>query len=232
MNNKTRFVLFGAIVIGILLTAVYMVEEFYLEPMRRQQQLISNLKEVVAQLTRDIRIAEVVVLNQDMETTTLRFLEVDKNGEKIGEPHIYTIKGDIAYFDTLVIKFLDDYSPIGELPLDDAMLKPYLQDKAIIFFRRVFGEKQKPEDGFPIDPIGEAPPVYSSTSGPTSFQKQLWDEFWELATDPKLARKRGVRAAHGQAVYTKLQKGKFYVLERRLTGDLSIHPVDLPAVVR
>jgi hypothetical protein len=31
------------------------------------------------------------------------------------------------------------------------------------------------------------------------------------------------------AVYTRLQPGKYYVLEQRLDRDLTIRPVDLPA---
>ena len=79
---------------------------------------------------------------------------------------------------------------------------------------------------------GNIPDIYGTSLRNNSFQKHLWNDFWDLATNPKLAQERGVRAAHGQAVYTKLEKGKYYVLERRLTGDLSIRPVDLPAAVR
>jgi hypothetical protein len=57
----------------------------------------------------------------------------------------------------------------------------------------------------------------------------LWRDFWALANDPRLAADRGVRAAHGLAVYTRLQLRRYYVLEQRLDGDLTIRPVDLPA---
>jgi hypothetical protein len=66
----------------------------------------------------------------------------------------------------------------------------------------------------------------------TGFEKALWNEFWQLANDPKLAKSRGVRAAHGQAVSMKLQKDKYYVLEQRVTGDMTIRPVVVPAVLR
>jgi hypothetical protein len=234
MQGKTNLAVSLVLVIGIIAIGIYLLEELYLGPRRMQRQMVENLKEIVTQLTRDIRIAEVAVLSQDPEhtTTTFRFAEINEQGEKIGEPKVYTISGDVAYFDTLVIKFVDTYDPAGDLPLDKQALNTYLQNKAIIFFRRVFSEKQKPEDGFPLDSPGKIPDIYNTDLGKNSFQNQLWKEFWELATDPKLARERGVRAAHGQAVYTKLQKDKYYILERRLTGDLSIRPVDLPAAVR
>ncbi len=227
--------LFLVLLIAIAVAVgIYFAEKLYFGPLRRQEQLVSNLKQIVEALTRDIRIAEVAVLDQSVDptATTFRFVEVDQNRERIGEPKVFTIKGDVAYFDTLVIKFLDSYAPLKELPLKQDILDAHLANKAIIFFRRVFGEKQKPEDGFPLDTPGGIPKTYCPSQQVTVFEQNLWDEFWLLANDPKLANTRGVRAAHGQAVYTKLQPGKYYVLEQRLVGDLTIRPVDLPAVMR
>ena len=223
--------------IAVLLAAVaavwYLAEKLYFGPLREQQRLISNLKTIVEELTRDLRIAEVHVVNQEGEPlqTTFRFVEVDEQREPIGAPKLFTINGDVAYFDTLVIKFEDSFAPVEKLPLSEAVLQSYLARKAIIFFRRVFSDKQNPEDGFPLDTPGNPPGPYRPGAAMTPFERQLWKEFWDLANDPRLAASRGVRAAHGQAVYTKLQPGKYYVLEKRLSGDLTIRPVDLPAAV-
>jgi hypothetical protein len=231
---KARFLLWVVVAVGVIGFGTYLAETLYFGPARRQQQLIANLQEIVSLLTKDIRIAEVFVLEQDpdLTRTTFRFVEVNEEGERIGEAKEFTINGDVAYFDTLVIKFEEPYQPLGDLPLEDELINQYLENKAIIFFRRVFGEKQKPEEGFPLDRPGGAPEIYGRASGRTSFEDLLWREFWQMATDPALARKRGVRAAHGQAVYTKLEKGTYYILERRLTGDLTIRPTELPAAVK
>ena len=221
--------------LGIALAAVaagwYFAETLYFGPLREQKLLISNLKSIVEELTRDLRIAEVFVVNQggDPLRTTFRFVEVDEKRSPIGEPKLFTINGDVAYFDTLVIKFEETFTPVGRLPLSEDVLQSHLARKAIIFFRRVFSEKQKPEDGFPLDVPGNPPGPYRPGGAMTSLEQQLWREFWDLANDPRLAASRGVRAAHGQAVYTKLQSGKYYVLEKRLSGDLTIRPIDLPA---
>jgi hypothetical protein len=143
---------------------------------------------------------------------------------------VFTISGDVAYFDTLVIKFEDSFMPLEKLPLSDEILRSHLARKAIIFFRRVFSEKQKPEAGFPLDIPGDPPGAYRPATALSPFEQQLWRDFWVLANNPRLAAGRGVRAAHGLAVYTRLQPGKYYVLEQRLDGDLTIRPVDLPAV--
>jgi hypothetical protein len=225
---------------GILLVVaagaagVYLADRLYYAPMREQQRLIANLKTIVGQLTRDIRMAEVAVVGQTTEplTTTFKFVEVDANGEQTATPKLFTVAGDVAYFDALVIKFEEPFKPLNELPLRQEELSAPLMNKAIILFRRVFSEKQKPEDGFPLDTPGQPPEPYRGKAPPSAFEATLWSQFWELANDPKLAKEHGVRAAHGQAVYMKLQRGKYYVLEQRLTGDMTIRPLDVPAVLK
>jgi hypothetical protein len=225
------FLLKIVVIIAAIGGGVYLVNRLYLQPMRERERMIENLQLIVSELTRDRRIAEVSVTEQSRDplTTTFRFTEVDEEGNALAPPQEFTIAGDIAYFDTLVIKFEDSYMPLEKLPLDQEILRSHLARKAIIFFRRVFSEKQKPEDGFPIDTPGNPPVVYSTGKGPTPFTELLWRDFWEMANNTKLAESRGVRAAHGQAVYTKLLPGRRYVLEQRLTGDLTIRPMDMPA---
>jgi hypothetical protein len=218
-----------AVFFVVIAAGIYFANKYYFEPMREQQRLISNLKEIVSELTKDIRIAEVYVMEQggDPLYTTFRFVEVDEDGEPLNSPREITISGDIAYFDTLVIKFEDTYTPVEKLPLSPEVLRSHLSKKAIIFFRRVFSEKQKPEDGFALDDPGGAPDIYRVGSKTTPFERKLWRDFWDMANDPKLAASRGVRAAHGQAVYTKLLPGKRYILEQRLMGDLTIRPLEM-----
>ncbi len=220
-----------AVLVAAVAAGVYLAERLYFGPLREQQRLVANLKTIVTELTRDIRVAEVSVVDQggDPLRTTFKFVEVNERREPIGAAKVFTINGDVAYFDTLVIKFEDSFMPLEKLPLSDEVLRSHLARKAVIFFRRVFSEKQKPEEGFPLDTPGDPPGPYRPGSALTPFEQALWRDFWALASDPRLAADRGVRAAHGLAVYTRLQPGKYYVLEQRLDGDLTIRPVDLPA---
>ena len=222
------------VLLAAISVCLYIANKYYLEPMREQQRLITNLKTIVAELTKDIRVAEVFVTDQggDPLQTTFRFVEVDENGDMLGMPKDIIITGDIAYFDTLVIKFEDTFTPEKELPLSTEVLRSYLSQKAIIFFRRIFSEKQKPEDGFVLDSQANPPWAYRTGPSISPFEQKLWSEFWEIANNPRLAADRGVRAAHGQAVYTKLQLGKHYILEQRLMGDLTIRPLELPTVLK
>jgi hypothetical protein len=204
----------------------YLAEVLYLRPMREQRVLVENLKSIVAQFTRDYRKAEIEVVSQSEQPlrTAFKFTEVNEQGDALSEPRAFTVEGDVAYFDALVIKFEEPFKPLDELPLKQEHLAEPLLHKALIVFRRVFGEKQKPEDGFPLDQPGAAPGVYA-TKDQSALERKLWSQFWQLANDLKLAREHGVRAAHGQAVYTKLVLGKRYIIEQRVTGEMTIKPV-------
>ena len=75
-----------------------------------------------------------------------------------------------------------------------------------------------------LDREGQMPQSYAAERAPTGFERELWARFWELANDPEGARKRGVRALHGEAVSTKLKTGRTYVITVRSTGELTIQP--------
>lgn len=148
----------------------------------------------------------------DAVKTTFSFSEIDLSDNPIGEKRTFTIDGDILYIDTMVIKFEDDFVEQGDV----------LKGSALCLFNRLFGEKQKPEEGFRIDAEGETPKPYKLDSpDSTEFEKQLWGNFWKLAQDPDFAKKMGVRAAHGTAPSMKLQEGSTYKLEMRNTGELT-----------
>lgn len=148
----------------------------------------------------------------DSVKTTFSFSEIDLSDNPIGEKRTFTIDGDVLYIDTYVIKFEDNFVEQGDL----------LKGSALCLFHRLFGEKQRPEDGFKLDTEGETPQPYKLDSAKTTdFEKELWGNFWQLAQNPELAKKMGVRAAHGQAPSMKLQEDSTYKLEMRNTGELS-----------
>ena len=70
------------------------------------------LKEVIARLEADSRVAEVLVtgVNFDEKTnknsTTIKFLEYDSHGEAL-QPKYFTFSGNIIQFQSLVIRFDD-----------------------------------------------------------------------------------------------------------------------------
>ncbi|HYF50354.1 MAG TPA: hypothetical protein VEJ63_13170 [Planctomycetota bacterium] len=232
MSRKALIILFVLLLVAAGAGGVYLAEELYYKPMREQKQMITNLKTMVERLTKQQRLAQIIVLEQNDQRTKFKFVEVNDKGEKLSDPQVFDIEGDVAYFDTLTIEFQGTYNPHNDLPLKGPELSNELTGHSIIFFRRVFSEKQKPEDGIPIDKTGAAPPPYRGPFPPNPLEQKLWDEFWDLATDPKLAESRGIRYASGNAAYTKLKKGNFYILEKRLTGPAIIRAEKVPAVLQ
>ena len=99
---------------------------------------------------------------------------------------------------------------------------------SLVLFRRIFGEMQQPIDGFPLDEIGSAPRAYLRGGKMSDFEKKIWDDFWAIANDPARAERLGIRAAHGQAVSMKIQKGKSYRVQLRASDGLSIVPEETP----
>lgn len=186
-----------------------------------KQREIERLNTALKLLKVDRRVARVDVVRQEGSdkkgdlSTTFSFVEVDEKGEPLDDPRTFTIKGDVAYFDTWVVKFLDEYVEQND-PLRSASL--YL-------FKRIFGEAQQPKEGFALDQEGGRPAAYRNGRQMSDFERKLWDKFWQYANDPDMASKEGVRAIHGEAPSMKLVPGMRYRLETRASGGLSIVPV-------
>ena len=192
------------------------------EQIHEQQQELERLDLAVRLLKVDRRVARIEVLDQQLEeggavkATTVAFVELDAAGEPLAEPRRFTIEGDVLHVDAWVAKFQDELVQSGD-PLKAASL--YL-------FRRLYGDYQRPVDGFPLDEERQQPAPYSGGSSMGEFEQGVWREFWEYATDEAKAAAAGIRAAHGEAPYIKLTPGKRYRLELRASDGLSIVPED------
>lgn len=189
-----------------------------------KQRRIEKLDLAIRLLKVDRRVAELSVRRQwklpdsNKQMTEAQFTEVDTAGKPLTSPRVFTIEGDTAYIDAWVVKYADPLVEAGD-PLRGA---------SICLFRRVFGERQEPSKGFPLDPVGRRPAAYGKSAEPSAIEKEIWANFWELAENPELAKSKGVRAAHGEAPYVRLRPGKLYRLVLRASGGLSIETAELP----
>ncbi|NQT13071.1 MAG: hypothetical protein HQ582_10005 [Planctomycetes bacterium] len=185
---------------------------------------IERLNTAVRLLKVDHRVAQIDVLSQEGAAdsgdlvTRFSFVEVDGEGNAMEEPRLFSVKGDMVYVDSWVVKFSDEYVEMGDP----------LRSTSICLFRRLFGETQKPSDGFALDPVGSQPTAYRNGGQMSELEQEIWSKFWDYANDPAKARKLGVRAAHGEAPFQKLVPGKRYKVELRASGGLTFVPEDLP----
>lgn len=179
---------------------------------------ISQLEVALQFIKVDHRVARVEVIDQSevdgKVQTRVRFVELDSEGDAMGEGRELTIEGKVLYVEGLVIKFEDTYVEAGD----------FLRGTSLCLFRRAFSENQSPEQGTSIDSVGFHPLPYSGDNVPDEFYNELWDKFWDYANDPDLAASKGVRAAHGEAPFVELRPGKTYRLDLRASDGLSISP--------
>lgn len=185
-----------------------------------KERQIDHLETAMRLLKVDHRLALLKVLDQltdpeTNETTTLiEFVEVNDEGYPIDEPRQFKIRGDLVYVDYWVVKFEDKY--IEQADLD--------RSTSICLFRRIFGEYQEPKDGYVLDQVGSRPTAYGRGTPMSDFERQIWDDFWNIANNPQRARELGIRAAHGEAVSTQLRPAMTYRLQLRASGGLTITP--------
>jgi hypothetical protein len=196
-----------------------------------QEVEIQQLDTAMRLLKMDHRLATLTVIDQheDAETkqlqTRIEFVEVDDAGKPVGQPRTFDIQGDLVYIDHLIVKFKDEYVQNADV----------LRGTSICSFRRIFGEHQKPSEGFLLDEEGVRPQAYAGGNQPTPFERKIWDDFWNIANDLEKAQSLGIRAIHGDAVSIKLRPGKKWELSLRASSGLTPKPIekdssDLPAL--
>jgi hypothetical protein len=185
------------------------------------EQRIDQLETSLHLLTVDHRVAQLTVVDQttDPESqktrSTIEFVEVNDEGAPIDEPRTFDIEGDLVYVDFWIVKFDEKY--VEQADVD--------RSTSICLFRRIFGEYQEPKDGYVLDEVGSRPHAYARGGKPSEFEQSIWNDFWNIANDPEKAQEKGIRAAHGEAVATRLRKGKKYRVVLRASGGLSITPI-------
>jgi len=199
----------------------------------RLQQVKADLEKDVAEKQRAIealefakhllevshRVARIEVLAQqappealERVKTTVRFTELGQDGAPLAPGQELTIEGKTLYVESLVIQFEDRYVEQGDA----------LRGTSLCFFKRLFGENQKPSEGPALDTAGQQPLAYGGDTTLDPVHRALWQRFWDYANDPALAREVGVRALQGEAPFIEARPGKTYRLDLRASGGLVI----------
>lgn len=192
-----------------------------LDALQRENQ---RLNTALRLLKVDHRVAQIDVLSQEGSAekgdlaTHFTFVELDRDGNALEQPRQFRVAGDLVYIESWVVKFGDEYVEQGDP----------LRSTSLCLFRRVFGEAQRPVDGYSLDRSGAQPTAYRTGHEPSELEQEIWSRFWELANDPDEAQKLGVRVVHGEAPFQKVVPSKRYKVLLRASGGLSITPEDLP----
>jgi hypothetical protein len=180
-----------------------------------------QLEQVVQRITTEKRVADILVSHQDKDPatgqlqTTLLFVEYDKADQPLPAKS-FTILGDTAHIDAMVIKFERDFVAAGDP----------LKGHSIALFTKLYGEHQSPADAQPIDPPGKIPEVYRGADPRVSeFELSLWSDFWKLYDDESYRQAKGVRVeggASGQSVWGPFKADRLYTITLESAGGLSM----------
>ena len=184
----------------------------------RMHQQLAMRQAMIDRLGRTRRLAHVQVLGQRPGTdgvpeTDILFIELDNEGAELAR-QTFTIPGDVLFIDAWSVKFAQEHVAMGHP----------LFGRALVLLRRIYSERMAPIDGFPIDTPGAVPPGYA-VGEVGRFEQRLWEHFWAIAGDARLAASMGVRVAQGEAVYKPIAPGQAFELTVDAVGGMSLTPL-------
>jgi len=220
-RKKVRPLVYILVVICLVILA-YLARGLYYGAITINQLLAENkhLKQAITNLTNEEQIGYAKVITQETTNeqllTTIIFVETarDDKLKKILEKK-YTIAGDIIHFDALIVKFGNKMVMDGKI-------------RALYLWRRVYGEKMTPEEGFAIEQPGTEPQRYSDLlkALPIKQRQMFWSNIWDLANNPEKLKEHDIEAIYGNVVYSRLRKGLIYVFKVSPTGQ--VYPEVVP----
>jgi len=183
-----------------------------------------TLKKALTNLTDESKIGYAKVISQTKNekgvilSTTLKFVETARDNElqKVLEKQ-YTIEGDIIHFDALIVKFSDKMVMDG-------------RKRSLYLWRRIYGEKMSPDNGFPIEEFGAEPDRYSSLLRelPIDVRQVFWAGIWDLANNPDALAEYGITSIYGSVTYTQLRPNLIYIF--RITPTGLLYPEVIPDI--
>ena len=172
----------------------------------------------------DHRLARIKILDKGIDPGTnekfclVEFSEVDDQGKSLGEPKQFRLKGEKLYVDAFIVKFDDQFIESADA----------LRSTSMYMFRRIFGEGDGLEGGYPLD-VDEKGVVraaaYVRGSRLSEFEQKIWRNFWAISNDPQKQAELGVRNNHGQINYIDPKPGQVYEFTLRSSDGLSFNVV-------
>lgn len=219
MKRRANASIYITIILLLAIFAIYIANR----PLQTLIDLLrenENLRTAITNLSKESVIGYATILKRVQTDAgpevTCRFVEVDRNDRRIPlSSKDFLIKGDEIYFDAIIVKF------------DSSLVKDG-KEKAMYLWRRVFGNKMKPEEGLNMNTPGVEAKRYNDLASRLSLPEKetFWKEIWDLSNNVEKMAKQGIRAVNGQAAYAQLEEGKIYKFLIGNDGNLTIE-VDL-----
>ncbi|MEI8349660.1 MAG: hypothetical protein WCI77_05860 [Candidatus Omnitrophota bacterium] len=207
----------------VVIILIFIVYQFSLKFLHENK----ILKQIIARLETDSRIAQVMVTSvrhdtqANRDSTTIKFLEYDVQGNPL-EPKYFTFSGNIIQFQSLVIRFDDLYIERADR----------LRGKSVYLFWKVFMLDGKNTESYEISKLNEVPAGYRVGKAKNAFEAALWGKFWEYAMPSNAAKRIGIKNAQIEAPGTRFIPGFVYTIVIEHDGGMRIEAANIPAILR
>lgn len=216
-NKRSGKIITTVVLLAAIATASILGLAFYFSSSSIHSLLTENhkLNKAIKNLTQEQQVGFATLESRSRNEmgeieSLVRFVQTapGKPSEIVSE-ELFVVEGDIVHFDTLIVKFNDNYVKDGK-------------ERALYLWRRIYGEGDAPADGDLIQSPGQAPERYRAITQSLRLKNQpvFWDAIWDLANDPQQLSEYGVTAVFGNAIYTKMEPGKVYVFKISATGQI------------
>lgn len=185
------------------------------------------LKKIIARLSADSRIAEVLVTKSELDEaarkikTTIKFLEFDAQGKPLA-PKYFTFQGNIIQFQALVIRFEDKFVQGGDK----------LRGKSAYLFIKAFVLDGPRTQEFEITPMRSVPAGYKIPGEKSKFEAALWQRFWKYALDPRARERAGIKNAQIEAPGSMFLPGTIYTIRIEHDGGIRIDTRPVPEILK
>lgn len=202
------------------------------------EQQRQELRDYIRRLSASRRVAQIDVIDQRFDqrgvaVSAILWHEIGPDGV-LGDPQTIEVVGELMYVEAAVIKF--DHDAVGKGDPE--------KGGSVAVFRRIFGDRQiaalapnlnqasRPAGsgehenpaapGFASPASKEVGHPNSKEAGRPSFEVRLWDLFWQLMGDPKLAERYGVRVAQCEAPAVRIKPGQIWEVALDAAGGLNL----------
>lgn len=213
------------IVVPLALVGFFAVQGYQAYRARVEEQRV--LKQIIARLRADTRIAEVLVTDvqfnpiTQQHMTTIKFLEYNSEGLPMW-PKYYTFAGNVIQFQSLVVRFDDDFVMKGDP----------LRGKSVYLFWKTFLLDGQNTQEYVITPVNEVPEGYKIDGPRNAFEDDLWKHFWDYALKSQKAVTKGIKNAQIEAPGSKFVPGVLYILKIEHDGGIRIDTKEIPEIMR
>ena len=218
------------------------------------------MEKIIANLRAESRLAEVLVVESSIDEftrkykTTIKFLEYDVQGKPL-EPKFFTFNGNLIQFQTLVVRFADQYVEQrhrmkgkslnlfwkafvldGEKTQEKIITPVYETDEegASLSAKGFFDALERWMKGSlaPKGPAIHVPAGYRVGNPPNYFEKEVWRNFWKIALDPSARQRIGIKNAQIEAPGSVFVPGTIYTLMIEHDGGVRIDTRPIPEVLK